>query len=880
MSLRWIKELGHWLKALFHSKRLSRELNTELEQHLEFMVAENIARGMSPAEARRAAVMKFGGVDRYAEESRESWGTQLLSEVFHDARQTLRQLTKSPGFTFVTVGTLAVAIAASTSIFSILHSVVLQPLSYRDSGKLVDIRQIRANAQNQFAPNLATLHALAERSNSLTEMAGYTGWIGNLTGAGQPERIYGNAVTENYFSLLGVEPMLGRPFLASEYSDTEARVMILTHQLWVNKFESDTDVLGRQVNFNLQPFTIIGVMPPDFRPGAGQPEAFAPLTETSLGRTPQFLFRAVGRLSPDATLAQAVQETGLISNSLAAFDPGQWEGLKISLTPLLESEVGHIKTTLLTLVGAVGFLLMVACVNIANLMLTRANTRQREIALKSALGASSERLFQQLLTESMIIALIGGIVGIGLAFVGLDFLVSLAPVDLPRLNEIGIHGLALGVSAAITLFTGIGFGILPALQARRVDLTEALKDGSSGSGQNRSSVRVRNALVVSEISLALILLAGAGLLMQTFMNLRETEMGYDGDVVYVDRIRLLPQDYPDNQSRIDMAYRTLPYLEQELEILHAAFASGVPYWGSFNYVLQLESRPNADPDQLSRVRLSSVTNDYFNTIGNRLIKGRYFDERDREDTPMVAIISEQFARQHFPDSDPIGERVAVGGGDEREWREIVGVTRDIRWRGMLDDPAAVIFVPYRQHLTGPNPKVVVRVRPGARNPGPLIAKAVHSVDGQLPIELESVPLSRYDSNSIAIQRFSFVLLTAFSSVALLLAVLGVYGVMSHNVNQRRTEIGVRIALGAQSKDIAGLVLSNAARLVAIGLVIGMAGVLALSRLLESMLHGIEPHDSGTLITVATVLVVVTILSAYLPTRRACRVDPTIALRSN
>jgi putative ABC transport system permease protein len=461
----------------------------------------------------------------------------------------------------------------------------------------------------------------------------------------------------------------------------------------------------------------------------------------------------------------------------------------------------------------------------------------------------------------------------------MSVLLSFAPVALPRINEISLDGHALLFSCALTMITGVVFGLVPALQASKVDLTTALKDGSRSSGGSRQGSRLRNCLVITEISLALILLVGAGLLARTFSNIQQAELGYDPNVVHVTRVTPRAPLYPDNQARIDFVDRSLAQLNTKPELVASAFTTGFPLFGARGYRLDIETRSDSDLDNLSWVALSSITPDYFKVMSNTLIRGRWFNERDREDTPLVAIISERVAEQHFPEQNPIGQRIAFTRDDTREWREIVGVVADIRMGGYIRDWSPGVYVPFAQHTTGWRFMPVVRVRPGAPNPGPVVASAIHAVDPNMPIPRDIVCIAEYVANSVATQRFSLFLFGVFSGAALLLAAIGIYGVMAYNVSQRTNELGLRMALGAQKRNIIALVLARAAKLIVIGVVIGVAGALAGSHLLESVLYEISAYDPVTFVGIAVILTAVALLACLLPARRATKVDPMVALRT-
>ncbi len=876
-------ELTRWLRlrwrSLFRPRVKEDELRREVQFHLDQLVAEKMADGMAPAEAREQAIKEFGGMDQYIEEVRDSWRPSFLRDILHDLRYSFRQFRKAPSFTLIVILTVAVGIGASTAIFSIVNSVAFQPLGYANPEQLVEIRQEWPDRRNGVTPLRVTMEELQERAAVFSEVAGYGSLHGNMTGVGIPVRVFGNSVTLNYFSALGVKPMLGRDFLPEEGIEGKSDVIILNHAFWRDHFNADPAVINTTVFINGRPYTIVGVMPEGFRTEPGSPKAFTPLVTNPIVTFQRYLRSVIARLKPGQTVEQAQAELDVLSQSLQATDSELWKDLKLRAVPMLDYQVGDTRPTLFLLLGAVGFLLLIACVNVANLLLARTSSRQREIALRTALGADRRRVIRQLLTESVFLASLGGISGILLAYGTMSVLLSFAPVNLPRVDEIKLDGFALLFSSLLTILTGIGFGLVPALQASKVDLHTALKDGGRTGGGGRRSTRLRNGLVITEIALALTLLIGSGLLLRTFTNLMSTDLGYNGDDLYAERVMHLPDKYPDNDSRIEFALRALDQIATKPEILSAAFSSGLPYYGSRGARLDIESRSNPDADELPFVRVVSVTPDYFRTLGNTLLRGRHFDDHDRQDGQPVAVVTEEFVRRHFPDQDPIGQQVALVENESREWREIVGITNDMKWTGIAPKPASIVFVPYVQYATTGHPQAVVRVRPGAANPGPMVAAAIQAVDDGMPMTHEMSHIKVFDGNSIGTQKFMLFLFSVFSTIALLLAALGIFGVMSYTVSQRTNEFGVRIALGASAGDVFKIVFLHTAKLVTVGLIIGTLSSLALTQLLESVLFGVDPHDLRTIGVMGLGLIFVSALSAYLPARRACRVDPMVALRA-
>ena len=862
------------LRALFRKETLDREMSDEMRHHVELQTENNLAAGMKPAEARFAAQRQFGHAEGIKETVRDTRGIPWLEELGSDLRYGARQLRKAPGFALIAILTLAIGIGATTAIFSIVNSVALQPLPYADSGRLVEISQIRPSDQRQFAPMIETVEELQKHSSVFAHVAASTGMHANLTAVDVPARIFGNAVTLNYFSTLGVQPLFGRTFLPEEVIEGKANVVILNYTFWQTQFDGDKSVLNRVIQLNNHAYTIIGVMPPGFRTLTGQmssPKAFSPLVANSIADSSRFLREVIGRLNPGVTIGQAQAELDVLAVRLAASDPNLWKNLQLRVVPLLDHEVGKTRPTLYLLLGAVGFLLLIACINVANLLLARASARQREIALRAALGAGRIRVIRQLLTESVLLALVGGLLGILLAYGSMDVLLSFAPVDLPRLNEVHLDASALVFSCVVTMLTGLGFGLVPALQA--------MKEGSRGSGSGLARARLRSALVIAEVALALVLLVGAGLLTRTYAKLQQVDLGYKPDQVYMCRVMLLNTRYPIGQPWINFTDRALEQLAVRPEITAAAFTTTFPHFGAPGFLLDIEGRSQADLSQLSQVTLAGITPDYFKAVGNRLLSGRWFNDRDREHTTPVVIVSDQLARQFFPGENPLGKRIALTRTANRDWREIVGVVADLKLDGAALPTRPAAYIPFPQNVYWGDLVPVVSVRPGAPNPSQAVAAAIQKVDPDMPIDRTMGCAADFEVFSIAPQKFTLFLLGVFSVVALLLAALGIYGVMSFSVNQRTNEIGVRMALGAQPEDILRLIFVQTARLVSLGLVIGLACALAGSRLLRSLLFDISPNDPATFVIISLMLAFVAALASWLPARRATKVDPLVALRA-
>jgi predicted permease len=876
-------ERRRWLRlrwrSLFRPRVKEAELDAELRFHFEHLVEDYIAAGLSPAEARREARKEFGHSDPYREACRDSWGGHIFQDVLHDLRYGLRQLNQARGFTLIAALTLAIGIGATTAIFSIFNSVVLRPLDYVDSHELVEIRRVRAGTQEQTAVRrLAAFQHWEQHATSYSDLAAYSYLSGNMTGIEHPIRLVGQYVTPNLFHTLEVRPILGRNFTAEDALPGRTNVFILSYNFWQEQFGGSRDVLDRTIRFSDQSFTIIGVLPRGVHDEPHNPQVFAPLNQNVDDPTRRGLMNIVGRLKEGVTLAQAQAEMDVLAEQLARANPALWDGVGTRVIPMLDYHVRSISSPLYMLLGAVVFLLLIACVNVANLTLARASTRQREIAVRAALGASRARIIRQLLAESTLLALIGGACGIVLAYGMLPVLLEFAPVAMPRMDEVRIDGATLVFSCVITMLTGIGFGLMPALQGSKVDLTTSIKDGGRSVGSSRRGVRLRHALVVAEVSLAMILLAGAGLLTRSFAKLQETNLGFNPNHIYAARLQLEPHRYPNTESQHAFIDQALEQIAAQPGIEAASFSSALPFYRVFEIGMDIETN-RQDPNRLPMVGFFGVTPDYFAVTQTKLLEGRLFTNRDRGEGPPVVIISKRLADQYFPGVSPVRRRITVTQGEDRPWFEIVGVVEEVRHRGAPTISSPQFYMPLHQSFIPVRIMFAVRNQEGAPNPAARVAAAIHAVNPDIAVAQELVNLSVYANNALSLHRFCLFLFSVFSAIAVLLAALGIYGVVSYTVNQRTNEIGVRMAHGAQPGDIMRLIVHRAAVMVGIGMLIGFTGALTGSRLLNSVLHEVSPQDPLTLATISAALALVAMTACFIPARRAVKVNPMIALRS-
>jgi putative ABC transport system permease protein len=799
--------------------------------------------------------------------------------MFNDLRYAFRQLIKSPGFAAVTILTLALGIGACTAIFSVVNAVLLRPLDYPDPARLVIIRETQLPQFPEFSVSPPNYLDWEKQTKSYEHLAAYGGSRINLTGDGEPQQLVGVKATAHYFDVYGIKPALGRTFLPEEDAPGKNHVVVLSYSFWQRVFGGAADVVGRPVQLNGEPYTVIGVAPLGFgiasKVDAWMPMAFKPDETANDARGGHYL-SVVGRLRPGVTVAQAEAELKVLAAQLATQYPDSNKGWGVLMMPLQDYSVRDVRTVLYTLLGAVGCVLLIACANIANLLLARATARHREISIRAALGASRARLVRQLLTESVLLALCGGLAGMLLARWGLDALLALAPANLPRVTDIHLDAGVLVFSLALSVITGLVFGIAPAWLAARADVNEALKQGSRGSTEGGARGRLRSALVVIEVTFALMLLGGAGLLARSFMQLAHVDPGFTPENATVLRLSLPQKKYTLPEQQTAFADALLERVKTLPGVQAAGLTHSMPLVSDYVLGFNIEGRPAIAPSDLPNTNYYAVTPEYFRAMGIRLVRGRVFTARDDAKAPRVAIINETLARQQFPNEDPLGKRINITNGPDT-WREIVGIVGDIKQYGVDKATSNQAYEPFAQ-VPFSSLNVVIRTSgPPAALLG-AIRPTVYAVDKDQPIGTIR-PLEEIMADSIARQRFAMTLLTVFSLVALVIAAVGIYGVMAYSVVQRTGEFGIRMALGAQQRDVLRLVLVQGGKLVGLGLIIGLAATLATSRAMGSMLFNTSAQDPLTLGTITLLLGAVALVACLLPASRATKVNPMEALRT-
>jgi putative ABC transport system permease protein len=808
----------------------------------------------------------------------ESW--------MQDLRYGARMLLRSPGFAAVAILTLALGIGANTAIFSVIEAVLLRPLAYQNPDRLVLINHDYPKLNLKASVSAPGYAHYRDHAGSFSSVAALTGWNANLTGAGEPERIQANTVTANFFATLGVQPARGRLFQADEDQPGRNHVVVLSDGLWHRRFGGDPSLLNQTITLNGEAYTILGIMPPGFEFGrelGRQVDLWAPIAFTPDQLDPRNLTNeylvVLARLKPGVSLMQARAEMDTIATNLRrqympGMDRSAWG---LTLQPLRELVIGDIGPALMILGAAVAFVLLIACANVANLLLARAAVREKEVATRTALGASRGRVVRQLLTESMLLSVLGGGVGWALAFWGVRLLSTLEDLGIPRAYEIRLDGIVLAFTLGISLLTGILFGLVPALQSSRCDLHEALKEGGrTGTGGIRH--RMRDLLVVAETALALVLLIGSGLLIKSFVRVQQVSPGFHPDHVLAMQVSLPAFKYKE-AGQIDTFYRQALESIRRLPGVQSAGAtsilpmSGQNSSGSF----RIEGRAVQTGEVIPHGDRWSVTEGYFQAMQIPLVRGRTFTAQDTAEAPGVAIIDETMARKYWPREDPLGQRITFEGtADKPRWREIVGIVGHVKHKGLEGESRVQYYLPHRQRPLGAM-ALVVR---GASDPASMatpVRKALRELDADLPV-FRVTTMDQLVADSSAQRRFSTLLIALFSALALVLAVVGLYGIMTYAVVQRSHEIGVRMALGAQQSNVLAMIVRQGMTLTAAGLVIGLGSAWGLTRLMSNLLFEVTATDPWVFAVLSMVLAGVALLALIIPARRAARVDPLIALR--
>ena len=867
-------------RNLFRREQLHDEVEEELRFHLESRVRDNLAKGMRPTEAREDAVRRFGGELLAAEKTRDADLLVWLETLRKDVRFALRNLARNRGVTAVAAISLALGIGANTAIFSAIHAVLLRPLPYKDPGQLamlwMDNRRLGLHEDLTSFPNYEDW----KKNRSFVDLAAFVPTDTILTGLEEPARLPDAIVTANLFSVLGVQPALGRAFTAQEEQPGSNRVVILSQTLWRTQFASDPHVLGRMLELDGQPCQIIGVMPASFAFPSKATQLWRPLALNARQRAARggYFLSVAGRLRPGVRIEEARAEMTGIGAQIERQYPDQNRGYGVWVVPLLKQTVGRMREVLLVLLGAVAFVLLIACVNVANLLLGRGASRGREIAVRTALGAGRTRLIRQLLTESTVLSMIAGALGLAVAFWGIRGLVLLAPKDLPRLDEITIDIPVLLFTLAVSFASGILFGIVPALRVSSGDLNEALREGGRSFSAGKRLRIVRSGLTVAEVAFSMILLTGAGLMIRSLLLLQSTQPGFRTDNVLTWRVAPSRTKYNTGPQTAGFFTDLLERVQAIPGVLGAGavtdvFLSITPNSGGFT----VEGHPSPPPEQQIEATTDRVSAGYFRTMNVPLMRGRFFDEHDGPDTLPVVIINETMARRFWPNEDPIGKRFKFGDASSTApWLTIVGIVGDMRRQGQ-DKPARCETFAAMTQRPARGMTLVVHTSADPAKVAGLVRDAVRGLD-KSAVLFERSTIADQIGESLAQQRFQTLLLGLFSLLALILAAVGIYGVIFQSVSQRTNEIGIRVALGARRGNLLWMIMGESLGLVLFGAIIGAFAAFAVTRALSSFLYSVTAADPLTYLAVFLLLAFAAILASVAPALRATSVDPLDALR--
>jgi putative ABC transport system permease protein len=848
------------------------DLDRELRDHLDLEAEELRAAGSSPREAIHAARRTLGNTTLLKEAIREVGGWTSLERFTQDLRYGLRLLRRSPGFSIVAILTLALGIGANTAIFSVVNAFLLRPLPFADSSRLM--RVWPTNGSITSYPNFLDWKT---QNRSFERMEVYVPRSFNITGGDRPQHVQGLRTSGGLLQLLQVNPIHGRTFVPDEIQPGGDHVVLLSEGLWQSRFARDPGVLGKTVKLNDEVFTVIGILPSTFQFPPDHPTDIVLPQPPDPDRGHGFL-NVVGRLKPGVTLAQAQVEMDTIAKQQELLYPKQNQKAGVRVLSLRDSYAVNFRPALLIFLSAVGFVLLIACANVANLFLARTAGRHKELVLRAALGAGRVRLIRQLITESALLGLAGGAAGLAIAYWGVLGLVTLVRSTFAThaLDTASIDGTVLAFTLLLSLAVGMVAGLAPAFGASRLDVNDTLKEGSRGLTGNRRRNRMRATLEVAEIALALVLLIGAGLMIKTFVLLNSVDAGIHPENVLTLNLAIGGKKYAETQARAPFVSEVLHRVEQLSGVQSAAVVTDIPLSGDIDAEgFSIEGRQDPAPDRKLSWNVNIVGPGYLRTLGIPLLKGRDFTERDSASTPLVALINQSLARKYWPSQDPIGARIS---SDKKTWATIRGVVGDVRQGGLGAEPVPEVYLSYLQDpFAWPYLTMLVHTSVDPMKLVASIQSAIWSVEKDLPITSIKT-MEQIRSHSIAQPRLTALLLSVFAALALILAAVGIYGVMAYSVTQRTHEMGLRMALGARASDVLALVVGQGMLLAGAGIVLGLAGAFAMTRVLEKFLWGVRPTDTFTFIVVSLLLVAVALLASYLPARRATRVDPMVALR--
>ena len=866
--------MGRWQCSLNRRKRMMEDLDQDIRDFIERETNDNIERGMPPEEARYAALRKFGNAARVKEDTREVWNFVWLEQLWQDMRYGLQQLRRNPGFTGVAALTLALGIGANTAIFSVINAVLLTPLPFPHPDRLVQIWEKDPHiGLDQGVVSPYNFLDWQSQSQDFEAMAAYQHEHFSLTGGPLPVGLSGRRVSADFFRVLNIRPMLGRDFLAHEDRPGAGHVAIISYSTWQDHLHGDPEIVGKAITLDGESYTVIGVMRADFPSSdLGSDVWITPGFELKgLSRSHHGLF-AIGRLKPGVTLAAARSEMDTIAKRLAQQYPDTNAQSGILLVPLLEEIVGNTRTALLVLWGAVGLVLLIACANVANLLLSRGIARRREFAVRAALGAARRRLITQLVTESALLASAGGLLGLAAAHWAMGAIVRTAAI--PRAHGIALDVGVLAFTAALSILTGAVFGLAPAFASSSLDLNSALKE--TGGVMEASAVRsrLRGGLVVAEIALSVVLLAGAGLLIKSLWLLGRVSPGFNPKDVLAARLSLPDLKYPQGIERAALFKRVIERLEAIPGVASVGGVNDLPFSGSETSTsFDIEGMPLRSAGEIRLADRRDISPGYFNAMGIPLLKGREFTDQDNGDSPSVIIINQDLARKYWPAGDPLGRRIRLYGND----CEIVGIVGDVKLLDLTAQDKPELYLPSAQSGSPPWMFFAIRSRIGTESLIASVRNAVRDVVPDEPLYGVGTLEERVEA-STAPRRLNALLLGVFAALALLLSTIGTYGVIAYSVAQRTRELGIRMALGAERADLLRMVTREGLALAGVGIALGIAAALGLTQFLASLLFSVRPADPLTFVSVSVLLVAVALVSSYIPARRATKVDPMVALR--
>jgi putative ABC transport system permease protein len=873
-------------------KRMMEDLDEDIRDFIERETQDNLERGLSPEEARYAALCKFGNVTRIREETREVWSFIWLEQFGQDVRFGLRMLRKSPGFTCVAILTLALGIGANTAIFSIVNSVLLRPLAYREAQQLYLVREIIPELSQTYPTlpaNLPNFRVWQRDCHSFAEVAIVKSTGATLTGYGEAENIYGGLASANLFDVLGIVPELGRSFLPQEDTPGKDHVVMLTDSFWRDRFQSDPKIVGRSITLDGTPFQVVGILPPSFRFPKG--DQFGALTGfplrtnyfKPLGLDPaqfdqlgEFDYAAIARLKPGTSKEQALAELNVIQARIAK-DAKEGVGLRAEIIPLESAVVGRARRGLLLLLAGVGAVLLIVCLNLANLLLVRVPARVREAGIRTALGASRARLARQLLTESALLAIVGGVLGVSLAYFALRWLVAVAPANLPRMDEVHVDARVLWFTAFVSMLTGILFGALPAWRVSHAEPQQALKAGAVTITEGRPARRLRESLIGFEVGVGTLLLIMAGLLTTSMVHLLGVDKGFTTEHVLAVDVNLPPQNYTTADQKVAFYDNVLARVRALPGVNSAGWISRLPLEGEEQVDLINVPGRSTTALQSPIANYRYVSPGYFQSMGIPLRQGRLIEQVDRD--RHVAVISESVAKKVWPGENPLGKQFHPGD-DQRSLTEIIGVVADIRTVALDEPPLLMVYLPAgpaSRNWSGAQASLVIRSAIAPTALASAVRGVIRSLDSGVPIR-HLRPMAEIVSESVAVRRFQLGLASLFAIFALLLAALGIYGVVGYSVARRRQELGIRMALGARGPNLRNLVLLQGMSPVVMGWAAGALAALAAGDVIHGLLFGVTAQDPLTIASVTIVVLVTAALACYIPARRAMNVDPMVALR--